>query len=107
VVVARTHASGLLSAQRLAQEAESPRRSKQILGLVLVADAPGRLPPACQDLAHLVSGAYKRSWLIPWDERLRVGPYDATHLPRVLARLGKDLIELTRTPEHRSPPCSA
>jgi len=70
-------------------------RSVEVIGLVLVADAPGRLPPACQDLAHLVTGAYPHAWRIPWEPRLRCSPYDRARLPNAVRRLMDDLDCLT------------
>ena len=86
VVVARSHRHGLSAAQHAARAYEGPgAEDPRPLGLVVVDDAPGRLPPALCDLARLVTGAYERSWRIPWDARLRTDPYDPAHLPRPCA----------------------
>jgi len=105
VVVARTHAAGLLAAQSLAAQTEQAASWDLVLGLVLVADAPGRLPPPCQDLVHLIGGTYTHCWRIPWDQRLRVGTYDPLHLPRVIRGLRRDLEDLTSTPRRRRGSC--
>jgi hypothetical protein len=81
-----------MAAQYLAAVNDS---SVEVVGLVLVADAPGHLPPACQDLAHLVTGAYRHSWRIPWEARLRCSPYDRARLPIAVRRLMADLDRLT------------
>ena len=43
----------------------------EVLGVVLFADAPGRLPPPLKELAQVVVGGAPRSWLIPWIEAWR------------------------------------
>ena len=62
VVVARTHARGLIAAQQLAVQLASrgagPGTAYHLAGLVLVADAPGKLPKPLAELAQLVSGGY-------------------------------------------------
>lgn len=73
VLVARTHASGLLAAQAAATEWASGSTGADLLGLVLVADAPGRLPRPLKDMTKLVSGGVPRAWRIPWHEPWRVG----------------------------------
>lgn len=97
VAVARTHGAGLAAAQARSRLAEPP-----VLGLALVADAPGRLPPPARDLVRLVCGAYEHVWRIGWEEALRFGPYDPDRLPHDVRRLRDDLVTLTSTPEQRS-----
>ncbi len=103
VVVARSHRQGLSAAQHAARAYEGPgAEDPRPLGLVVVDDAPGRLPPALCDLVRLVTGAYERSWRIPWDARLRTDPYDPAHLPRPVRRLLADLESLTHQAIPRS-----
>jgi len=103
VVVARSDRHGLLAAQHAAGAYEGPgAQDPRPLGLVVVDDAPGRLPSALCDLARLVTGAYERSWRIPWDAGLRTDPYDPAHLPRALRRLHADLESLTDQAIRRS-----
>jgi hypothetical protein len=103
VVVARSHRHGLTCAQKVARNHEGPHgEGPRPLGLVVVDDAPGRLPPALCDLARLVTGAYERSWRVPFDARLRTDPYDPAHLPRPLRRLLADLESLTHQAFRRS-----
>ncbi len=84
VLVARTHGGGLRAAQTAARQWASGSLSAQIelLGLVLVADAPGRLPRPLRDFARLVAGGVPRTWDIEWHEELRLGsqrlPADAS-----------------------------
>ena len=102
VVVARTSAYGLSQAQRVAAVAASPdgfnvlERSALVVGLVLVADAPGRLPRPLVELKHLVSGGYLRVWDVAWVEEWRLGdPPNQANTPKDVRRLVKDLAALT------------
>lgn len=74
LLVARTSMSGLQQVQALVrQHASGPAGGAcELLGLVLVADAPGRLPRRVSELADLVSGGFTRVWQIPWLEEWRV-----------------------------------
>ena len=98
LVVARTHAHGLLCAQQLAVQAASSddlaSATYHLAGLVLVADAPGKLPKPLAELAHLISGGYPRTWRVPYVEAWRLGePPSAANTPKVVARIGQDLVE--------------
>lgn len=74
VLVARTHAYGLRSAQRAAIEwASAVVQGVSVLGLVLIADAPGRLPRVLDDFADIVGGGVPRVWEVPWIEEWRRG----------------------------------
>jgi hypothetical protein len=75
VLVARTHAAGLLAAQRAAAQwaAGALPVNVELLGAVLIADAPGRLPAPLRELAELVRGGVPRSWLLPYLPALRFG----------------------------------
>ncbi|GAA3612891.1 hypothetical protein GCM10022266_27170 [Agrococcus terreus] len=43
-----------------------------VLGLVLIADAPGKLPKPLKELVHVVSGGAPRTWHLPWDPAMRL-----------------------------------
>lgn len=92
VLVARTSASGLLAAQSaLRQWASGVAVGVVLHGLVLNADAPGRLPKELADLAKVVSGGAPRTWNIPWVEAWRRGAPPARNDSRRLARAAADL----------------
>ncbi|MDN5762642.1 MAG: hypothetical protein L0H41_10045 [Microlunatus sp.] len=99
VIVARTSARGLLAAKAAAKQwASGLVQDVELLGLVLVADAPGRLPKPLRDLMKVVSGGYPRTWHVPWVESWRLGDdllLDAA--PRDVRRLVDDLRTLLRT----------
>lgn len=99
VLVARTSMAGLRSAQAAATQWASGRASEaNVLGLVLVADAPGKLPRPLRDFARLVSGGVPRTWSVPWIEAWRIGDApSSSDVPRDLRRLIDDLNRLTRT----------
>ncbi|MGH3302162.1 MAG: DUF6668 family protein [Streptosporangiaceae bacterium] len=75
ILVARTHDAGLRAAQAAARQWASGMLPRQVelIGLVLTADAPGRLPRQLHDLARLVAGGVPRTWEIGWHEELRLG----------------------------------
>lgn len=74
ILVARTHGSGLRAAQRAAIEwASGVVQGVAVLGLVLITDAPGRLPRVLDDFADIVGGGVPRVWDIPWIEEWRRG----------------------------------
>ena len=73
VLVARTSAHGLRAAQLAATQWASGSVAVRLLGLALIADAPGRLPKPLKDLAHVVAGGVPRSWRLPWVEPWRLG----------------------------------
>jgi hypothetical protein len=75
VLVARTSFAGLSAAQRAATEwaAGQLGRSVELLGLVLIADAPGRAPRQLRHLEEVVVGGVPRTWRIAWHEPWRLG----------------------------------
>lgn len=74
VLVARTSASGLAAAQRAATDwASGAIPGVKLLGLVLIADAPGKLPKPLRDLQQVVSGGVPTVWHLAWNEKWRLG----------------------------------
>ncbi|MFI6575233.1 DUF6668 family protein [Nocardiopsis sp. NPDC050513] len=75
VLTARTHLDGLRSAQEaLTQWASGQVPGVRLLGLALVADAPGKLPKPLRDYARLVGGGAPRVWNVSWIEQWRTDP---------------------------------
>ncbi|WP_344812850.1 DUF6668 family protein [Microlunatus aurantiacus] len=93
IVVARTNVRGLTAAKAAAKQwASGLVPEVQLLGLVLVADAPGRLPRPLRDLSRVVGGGYPRAWQLPWVESWRLGdPVSLDTAPREVRRLVDDL----------------
>jgi hypothetical protein len=99
VLVARTHARGLTAAQSAIREWAAGDTPVLLLGLVLIADAPGRLPHGLRRLAGLIAGGVPAVWSLPWIEAWRVGEPPAPHnSPKVVARLLEDLRAMTEAP---------
>lgn len=95
VIVARTSARGLLAARSAAKQwAAGLVSGAELLGLVLVADAPGRLPRPLRDLGKVVSGGYPRTWHVPWIESWRLGEQP---VPDVAVREVRRLVDDLRT----------
>ncbi len=98
IVTARSNMRGLRAAQVAAtQWASGLVPHAQVLGLVIVADAPGRLPRALRDFAQLVAGGFPRTWSVPWIDAWRLGESpDLSTAPREVRRLVDDLSALLR-----------
>jgi len=99
VLVARSHWSGLRMAQNAATEwASSTTPGIELLGLVVMADAPGRLPKPLRDLAKVVGGGVPRIWRLPWVQEWRLATGAADDItrtqPRPVARMVSDLTRL-------------
>ena len=92
VLVARTDARGLRAAQSAMRDWQTRGLKLRLLGLVLMADAPTRLPRALRDLARVVSGGVPRVWSFPWVESWRAGEVPSrANSPRQAERLLADL----------------
>jgi hypothetical protein len=103
VAVCRTHIAGLRHAQDLAAQfaARVVPPGLRLVGLVTVADAPGRLPSPVQKFRRLVAGAYPRTWNIPWIPQWRLHePDSSAPLPPSVATLAADLSDITGLRKH-------
>jgi len=85
LLVCRSHARGLTAAAEAAQQwASTSMDWLNLLGLVVVADAPGRLPSELRRQVRVVAGAVPRTWHIKWLPELRLGDVRSEH-PTVVA----------------------
>ncbi|WP_347256712.1 DUF6668 family protein [Actinomadura sp. RB99] len=93
LLVARGHASGLMAAQTaMRQWAAGGLPSVQLLGLAVVADAPGKRPKPLSDLLRLIAGGVPQLWELPWVEGFRLGdPPNQVKLPSAYIRLIRDM----------------
>lgn len=93
VLVARSNYDGLRAAQSAAtQWASGLVPFVNVLGLVVVADAPGRLPRPLREFAQIVGGGVPRTWSVPWIESWRLGEEPSLlSVPREVRRLVDDL----------------
>lgn len=96
VLVARSNIAGLTAAEHAATEwAAGTLPSVELLGLVVLADAPGRLPRSLRDLTSLVAGGVPRCWQLPWVESWRTAATPPLR-GRALLDLLTELQALTR-----------
>ena len=101
VLTARTHARGLRAAQSAIREWAGGDVGVLLLGLVLIADAPGRLPRGLRQLADLIAGGVPAVWWLPWIEAWRVGEPPAPHnAPKAVRQLLEDLQAMTEAASH-------
>lgn len=98
VLTARSNVRGLRAAQAAAtQWAAGMVPFVDLIGLVIVADAPGRMPRPLRDLALVVSGGAPRTWNVPWVEPWRLGEQPALDdAPREVRRLVDELRVILR-----------
>jgi hypothetical protein len=104
VLVARTHAYGLRAAQTALRQWASGALGDhtRLLGLVLMPDAPGRLPRPLRELSAHVAGGAPRSWHFPWIEEWRTGEaLDVDRLARPARLVVADLVHLSIPPADR------
>lgn len=98
VLVARTHYYGLMRARHAATEWARGDIAADLLGLVLIADAPGALPRPLRDLARLVSGGVPRTWRIPWVPQWRLQTPTLATAPRAIHRLFAETVPSAAPP---------
>lgn len=71
VVCCRSTAAGLRAAQDIGIEWAAGGLPGQLVGLVVGADAPGRLPRELRDQLQITSGAFPHSIFVPWQAQWR------------------------------------
>jgi hypothetical protein len=80
LLVCRADMRGLTGARSaLTQWASGAAPELDLLGLAVLADAPGKTPKPLRDFAAIVGGGAPRLWTLPWVEAWRHG--DATTPP--------------------------
>ncbi|MCY1237464.1 hypothetical protein D9M72_501620 [compost metagenome] len=86
---------GLKAAQgALIQWASGAAPIADLLGLAVLADAPGKLPKPLRDFAALIGGGAPRLWMLPWVESWRQGE-TADPLGHDYRRFAADIAALT------------
>ena len=74
VLVARSNIPSLRAARLAATEwASGSLPGIHVAGLVVMADAPGRLPKEIRDFARVVGGGVPHMWHFPWVDAWRYG----------------------------------
>lgn len=72
LLVCRADMRGLTAARNaLTQWASDAAPEIDLLGLAILADAPGKTPKALRDFAAIVAGGAPRLWTLPWVEAWR------------------------------------
>lgn len=87
LLVCRSNLSGLEAARRALIEWAAPQAPQvELLGLAVLADAPGKLPKELRDVATIVGGGAPRLWHLPWVEAWRTGDVAPERLPREIRK---------------------
>lgn len=74
VLVARSHGTGMVAAQDALREwATGAAAPTRLLGLVVIADSPARLPKELATMRRLLAGGAPKFWTIPYVDELRLG----------------------------------
>lgn len=91
-LVCRSNVTGLRSAQLAAREwASGTVPGLNVLGLIVIADAPGRLPKDLRSFAQQIGGGVPRVWHIDWHQELRTSTDVSGLAQGPLRRFGRDL----------------
>lgn len=94
LLVCRADMRGLTAARStLTQWVSGAAPAVDLLGLAVLADAPGKTPKALRDFAAIVGGGAPRFWILPWVEAWRHGD-SATPPAREYQRFITDLAVL-------------
>jgi len=95
LLVCRADMRGLTAARSaLTQWASGATPEIDLLGLAILADAPGKTPKALRDFAAIVGGGAPRLWILPWVEAWRHGDSTPSPPAREYQRLITDLAVL-------------
>ncbi len=79
----------------LIQWASGAAPAVDLLGLAILADAPGKLPKPLREFAALVGGGAPRLWMLPWVGSWRLGDTTAGPPGPDYQRFASDLAALT------------
>jgi len=95
LLACRADMRGLTAAQSaLTQWASGAAPKLDLLGLAVLADAPGKTPKALRDFAAIVGGGSPRLWTLPWVEAWRHGDTTTPPTGREYHRFINDLASL-------------
>ncbi|UYY83617.1 hypothetical protein OIT41_19835 (plasmid) [Arthrobacter sp. YA7-1] len=95
LLVCRADMRGLTAARSaLTQWASGAAPTLDLLGLAVLADAPGKTPKPLRDFAAIVGGGAPRLWTLPWVEAWRHGGSTTPPLPREYHRFITDVAVL-------------
>jgi hypothetical protein len=95
LLVCRADMRGLTAARSaLTQWASGAAPELELLGLAVLADAPGKTPRPLRDFAAIVGGGAPRLWTLPWVEAWRHGDSTTPPPAREYQRFITDLAAL-------------
>ncbi|WP_416429808.1 DUF6668 family protein [Paenarthrobacter nicotinovorans] len=95
LLVCRADMRGLTTAQSaLTQWASGAAPAVDLIGLAVLADAPGKTPKALRDFTSIVGGGAPRLWTLPWVEAWRHGDSTTTPTAREYQRFITDVTAL-------------
>lgn len=95
LLVCRADMRGLTTAQSaLTQWASGAAPAVELIGLAVLADAPGKTPKALRDFTAIVGGGAPRLWTLPWVEAWRHGDSTSTPTSREYQRFITDVTAL-------------
>ncbi|MFJ4210738.1 DUF6668 family protein [Paenarthrobacter sp. NPDC089675] len=95
LLVCRADMRGLTTAQSaLTQWASGAAPAVELLGLAVLADAPGKPPKALRDFTAIIGGGAPRLWTLPWVEAWRHGDSTTTPPAREYQRFITDVTAL-------------
>ena len=95
LLVCRADMRGLTTAQSaLTQWISGATPAVDLLGLAVLADAPGKTPKALRDFTAIVGGGAPRLWTLPWVEAWRHGDSTTTPTAREYQRFITDVTAL-------------
>ncbi|MDP9026949.1 MAG: hypothetical protein M3N46_05250 [Actinomycetota bacterium] len=93
--------TGLRAAQDALREWASGAVPVNLLGLVVIMDAPGKLPRPLRDMQRLVSGGAPKTWTLPYLESARLGAaISADSLDPALAKFRRDIETYFTAPQN-------
>ena len=96
LLVCRSDLRGLTTARSaLTQWASGTTPGVDLLGLAVLADAPGKTPKALRDFTAIVGGGAPRFWTLPWVEAWRHGDCTTPPTAREYQHFLTDLATLT------------
>lgn len=95
LLVARSNHAGIAATRTAASEWASGIAAVDVIGVVFVADAPGRLPPPLARQIRITASVLPRSWRLPWVSAWRAGPPDPDRMPAAVSRLRIELSTIT------------
>ena len=96
LLVCRADMRGLTAVRSaLTQWASGATPEVDLLGLAILADAPGKTPKVLRDFSAIVGGGAPRLWTLPWVEAWRHGDTSTPSTPRDYQRFITDIAALT------------